>query len=109
MSNTTYLILTMLAMAIATFITRSLPFFALKNQKDHPVLNFIGMYLPPSVMLLLVIYCLKDVKFLISPFGIPEIFSVTLVALLHFWKRNSLLSIGMGTAFYMALIRTDWL
>ncbi|MBP9938165.1 MAG: AzlD domain-containing protein, partial [Clostridium sp.] len=28
-----------------------------------------------------------------------------LVAVLHAWKRNSLLSIGVGTVFYMILVQ----
>ncbi|MEN6499152.1 MAG: AzlD domain-containing protein, partial [Rectinema sp.] len=35
----------------------------------------------------------------------PALVAGALTALLHFWKRNVLLSIVGGTALYMALIR----
>ncbi len=54
---------------------------------------------------MLVIYCLKDITVLSYPYGIPELLGCTAVALLHIWKRNSLLSIGVGTAVYMLLVQ----
>jgi len=52
-----------------------------------------------------VVYCLKDVNPLAYPYGIPEALGILFVALLHLWKRNSLLSIGAGTVFYMILVQ----
>ena len=40
------------------------------------------------------------------PFGVPELVSVLAVVVLHVWKRNNLLSIGVGTVLYMALVQT---
>jgi branched-subunit amino acid transport protein AzlD len=54
---------------------------------------------------MLVVYCLKDVAVLQFPYGIPELLGIAVVALLHLWKRNSLLSIGVGTVFYMVLVQ----
>ena len=53
----------------------------------------------------LVVYCLKNTKILGAPYGIPELISVVTVAVLHIWKRNNLLSIGIGTVLYMFLIQ----
>ena len=50
---------------------------------------------------MLVIYCLKNVSVLAAPFGLPEFIAVAAVIVLHVWKRNNLLSIGVGTALYM--------
>ena len=50
-------------------------------------------------------YCFKDVNFLASPHGIPELLGCVAVAALHLWKRNTLLSIGAGTVFYMLLVQ----
>jgi len=52
-----------------------------------------------------VVYCLKDATFLKYPYGIPELLGCAVVAVLHIWKRNSLLSIGVGTVFYMLLVQ----
>jgi branched-subunit amino acid transport protein AzlD len=54
---------------------------------------------------MLVVYCLKDIALTAMPFGIPELLSVGLVAVLHIWKRNTLFSILCGTVCYMVLIQ----
>lgn len=60
--------------------------------------------LPYAIMGMLVVYCLKDVSLRGAPFGIPELLGCAVVAGLHIWKRNTLLSIGGGTVFYMLLM-----
>ena len=57
-------------------------------------------------MAMLVVFCLKNVSITAFPHGIPELISVAAVALLHIWKRNNLLSIGVGTVLYMILVQT---
>ena len=37
---------------------------------------------------------------------IPELLAITLVIVLHLWKRQMLLSIAGGTIFYMILVQT---
>lgn len=54
---------------------------------------------------LLVVYCFKDVASS-GTYGIPEILLVLLIIVLHKWKKNTLLSIGGGTALYMLLVQT---
>ena len=48
---------------------------------------------------------MKDVAFLQAPIGIPELLGCAIVAALHIWKRNSLLSIGVGTVAYMLMVQ----
>ena len=52
-----------------------------------------------------VVYCLKSVSLTASPHGVPEFLAVAAVVLLHLWRRNTLLSIFGGTAFYMVLVQ----
>ena len=54
---------------------------------------------------MLVIYCLKDVAPLVYPFALPELVAVASVVAMQAWKRSALLSIPVGTAVYMILIR----
>ena len=54
---------------------------------------------------MLVVYCMKDVAFLSAPYGIPELLGCGVVAVLHLWKRNTLLSIATGTVAYMLLVQ----
>ena len=44
-------------------------------------------------MAMLVVYCLKDVNITIFPYGLKELIAVLVVAMLHIYKRNTLLSI----------------
>ena len=55
----------------------------------------------------LVIYCLKGVDLTVMPRGLAELLAVAVVAVLHLWKRNTLLSIAGGTICYMVLVQ--WL
>lgn len=92
--------------AIATQLTRALPFILFpENKKTPDYILYLGKVLPYAAMGLLVVYCLKNVSFISSPFGIPEIIAVLCVAVLHLWKNNTLLSIAGGTAVYMILVQ----
>ena len=92
--------------ALVTMATRFLPFLLFGQQREMPeVISRLGKVLPCAIMGMLVVYCLKDISFLSAPFGIPELIACAAVALLHIWKRNTLLSIGLGTLVYMLLIQ----
>ena len=92
--------------AVVTAATRFLPFLIFgKKESTPPVVTYLGKVLPCAIMGMLVVYCMKDVKFLAAPFGVPELIGCAVVALLHIWKRNSLLSIGVGTVCYMLLVQ----
>ena len=91
---------------LVTALTRSLPFLIFRNgQKTPQILTYLSKVLPYAIMGMLVIYCLKDVTILQRPYGIPEFLGCAAVAGLHIWKRNTLLSIGGGTVFYMVLVQ----
>ncbi len=92
--------------ALVTAVLRFLPFLIFnENRKTPPLITYLGQVLPYAIMAMLVVYCLKDMNLTASPFGIPELLSCAIVALLHIWKRNTLLSIGAGTVCYMLLVQ----
>lgn len=92
--------------ALVTAATRFLPFLIFRGGKKTPdIIVYLGKVLPYAIMGMLVVYCMKDVAFASAPYGIPEILGCATVAVLHLWKRNSLLSIGVGTVFYMLLVQ----
>lgn len=92
--------------ALVTMATRFLPFLIFGGKHQTPkIITYLGQVLPFAIMGMLVVYCMKDVKFLAAPYGIPELLACAVVAVLHIWKRNSLLSIGVGTVFYMLLVQ----
>ena len=99
-------VLLIVVAALATALTRFLPFLIFRKKESTPaIITYLGQVLPCAIMGMLVVYCMKDVQFLAAPFGLPEIIGCAIVALLHIWKRNSLLSIGVGTVCYMLLVQ----
>ena len=93
-------------MTLVTMATRFLPFLIFgENRKTPPIITYLGQVLPFAIMGMLVVYCLKDVAWLSAPFGAPEILGCAIVAVLHLWKRNTLLSIGVGTVAYMLMVQ----
>lgn len=91
---------------LTIFATRAIPFLIFHRNKEIPaIVQYLGKVLPPAVIGMLVIYCLKAVSVTAFPFGLPEFIAVAVVAALHVWKRNNLLSIGVGTVLYMFLIQ----
>lgn len=88
------------------FLTRCIPFlFFPKGKEILPMIKYLGSALPPAVIGMLVVYCLKDVSVTGYPHGLPELIAVAAVIVLHVWKRNNLLSIGVGTVLYMFLVQ----
>lgn len=104
MSNS-YIISMIAIMAVVTMLLRFLPFLVFGTRQTPAYINFLGKYLPYAIMGMLVVYCLKDVSMTSAPFGLPEGIAVAVVAGLHVWKRNTLLSIACGTVCYMILIQ----
>lgn len=102
-----YILAVIAVVAIATFITRVLPFALFSSKQPPELMSMIEKNLPPMILLILVFYCLKDVQWFQSPYGSPEIFTIAVVTTLHVWKRNALLSIFIGTGLYMFLAQYD--
>lgn len=93
-------------MAAITFFTRALPFL-LFGRGGHPpkVVLYLGRVLPPAVIAMLIVYCLRTVSFAAAPSWAPQLIASLAVVGLHLWKRNNLLSIFGGTVLYMALVQ----
>ncbi len=110
----THLVVFIATCALATFATRVTPFVALARQAEHPLILHLGRYLPPAVMMILVIYALRDFRPLAEgqlnagATGWPMILASLAVVVLHLWRRNALLSIIGGTAAYMTMVQLGW-
>ena len=99
-------LLTIAVAALVTIALRFLPFLIFgENRQTPPIITYLGQVLPYAIMGMLVVYCLKDVNLFSASFGIPEAIGCAVVAGLHIWKRNTLLSIGAGTVCYMLLVQ----
>jgi branched-subunit amino acid transport protein AzlD len=91
--------------AVVTWALRAFPFLLFGNRPLPKVIRYLGKALPPAIMTVLVIYCLRDTSFSQSPFGIPELAACALVVILQVVRKNMYLSIIAGTVCYMILIR----
>ena len=107
MLNNIDMLVYVLVIAAAVFSTRVMSFVLFPAGKETPkIILFLGNTLPCALMALLVVYCLKSVSVLSYPHGIPEAIAIVVTALLHLWKRNTLLSMGIGTVVYMILVQS---
>lgn len=99
-------LLTILLCALATVITRFLPFLIFsEKRKTPPFIQYLGRALPAAIFGMLVVYCLKNINFIAGSHGIPEAIGIAVTVLLHLWKRQMLLSIAGGTIIYMLLVQ----
>ena len=102
----TQIFITIAVVVLGTVITRSISFLIFPaNRETPPFITYLGKVLPSAVMGMLVIYCYKSIDFTSGTHGIPEIVAGLIVAGLQFWKKNMFISICVGTAIYMVLIR----
>lgn len=104
--NNAYHWLTIAVIAAVTIAIRFLPFLISKNgQRTPKLVEKLGQLLPFSVMGMLVIYCLKEVRFTNLSGFLPELIASAVVCGSYIWKRNTLISIISGTLCYMLLVQ----
>ena len=102
----THAALIVLICAGVTLALRALPFLCFGGKGGVPKwLESLGGVLPPAIMAALVVYCLKSVPFGTLADGAYQLIAGAVVVLVHLWRRSTLLSIAVGTAAYMLLIR----
>ena len=93
-------------MAVVTFLTRALPFL-LFDRGDHPpkIILYLGRVLPPAIIAMLIVYCLKGVTFVSLGGWVPSFVAGLTAVVLHLWKGNDLISIFGATVLYMVLVQ----
>ena len=97
---------TIAVIALVTALLRFLPFIIFSDSKKTPkFIKKLSRTLPFAVMGMLVVYCFKDVNFLSYSSVLPALIAGTLVAVSYVWKRNTLISIALGTVSYMLLVQ----
>ena len=93
-------------MAVVTFLTRALPFLLFDHGESPPkVVLYLGRVLPPAVIAMLIVYCLRDLSFASAASWAPAVIASLVTVGLHLWKHNNLLSIFGGTVLYMVLVQ----
>lgn len=90
--------------ATITAMFRFAPFLIFSKNPPKQIL-YLGKVLPPAVMSMLIVYCLKNTSFTMYPFGVPEVLAMMFVIIVHRWRHNTLLSVAGGTLFYMLMMQ----
>ena len=100
-----YRIIGIVAMAATvTFLLRSLPFLIFgKNQQMPKDRAYLGKVLPPAMMAILIVYCMRSISIRSAGSSLAMILAAMLTAVSYKWKHNTFLSIAGGTACYMFL------
>lgn len=104
MNEKIYLILAIIIVSLCTFFTRGVPYILFKGKEIPPLVTYLSVVLPLSIMIILVIFSIRNISLIEYPYGAPELISIALVAFLQYFKKNLLQSIILGTVIYMALI-----
>ncbi|AXH10681.1 branched-chain amino acid ABC transporter [Malaciobacter halophilus] len=99
------LYLAIAVMAVVNYFTRVFPFIFFIRKEPPKAIVFVERFFPPIIMMILIVYTLKDIEFSHYPYGLKEILSVFATAILHLTIKNYLISIFGGTIFYMALVQ----
>lgn len=104
--QTLYTLFVVGIIVLATQLTRWIPFLLFSEKRGVPkFVHYLGKILPPAIIATLIVFCLKSVDFKSAASLLPQLISIAVVAALHLWRRNSLLSIGSGTVCFMLLSR----
>ena len=101
-----YILLAIVMSALITFGLRALPFVLFRGGRSMPEwLQRLGQILPSAIMAVLIVYCLKGAKSNPIGIGIPGIIAVAVVVASYKRKHNTFISIIVGTAAYMIMLR----
>jgi branched-subunit amino acid transport protein AzlD len=101
-----YGILLILLMTVLTYGARIFPHLLFGRRDSAPaIIAYLGAVLPPAVMILLIVYCLRDTDILHYPWGIPGFASIATVFALYRLTKNNLIAMVSGTLVFMALLR----
>ncbi len=98
--------------SLATFACRAFPFVVFGRKKEvPPLVKKLGDALPYAVIAGLVVYCLKGLLYGLTDFAtinvresLYTVIAVAAVVVTHLLKRNTILSIAVGTFLYMILL-----
>ena len=106
MPDYTHALIVMLVMGGCVLLTRILPVVIFGRSERIPeFILYLGKVIPYTAMGLLIVYCLRDVSILGGTHGVPELIAMAVVVASYLWKRNTIVSVVLGTAVYMLLLQ----
>ena len=106
MPDYTHALIILLVMGGCVILTRVLPVVIFGRSAQIPdFILYLGKVIPYTAMGLLIVYCFRDVSILSGTHGLPELIALAVVACSYLWKRNTIVSVVLGTAVYMVLLQ----
>ena len=106
MTEYMHVILIIVVMGGATLATRILPVLIFgRGERVPDFILYLGKVIPYTAMGLLIVYCLRDVSILHGSHGLPELIALAAVTASYLWRRNTILSVIIGTVLYMFLVQ----
>lgn len=106
MPDYTHALIIMLVMGGCVLLTRILPVIIFGRSEHVPeFILYLGKVIPYTAMGLLIVYCLRDVSILGGTHGVSELIAMAVVVASYLWKRNTIVSVVLGTAVYMVLLQ----
>ena len=95
-----YVLSAIILSALITFLLRAFPFLLFKEKELPKWLEKLEKHLPMTIMAVLIVYCLKDLKTQLT-----TLLACLTVVFTYKWKKNTFLSIILSTLVYMIFIR----
>ena len=103
MPDIPYLIAAVLVAATITFALRALPFTVIEPLRGSRLARRLAVRMPAGLMLILVVYLLRDVPAQPPTGAAVTLVAVGIVAALQWWRANALLSIFAGTFYVIGI------
>lgn len=101
-----YSIIIIALIAVLTYAARLFPYVIFgRGNKIPDMVIFLGEVLPPAVMVLLIVYCIRNISVFVFPYGIPEFSAILLTVILYITVKNNLIAMISGTVLYMILVQ----
>ena len=100
MPDTRYLIAAVALAAVITFALRALPFAVIEPLRSSRLVE-LAVRMPAGLMVILVVYLLRDVPAKAPAAAAVTVAAALVVAVLHLWRSSALLSIFAGTGVYV--------
>lgn len=107
MTDYRHAMIVIIVMGLAVLATRIVPVLIFgRGEKVPEFILYLGRVVPYTAMGLLIVYCLRDIPILEAPHGLPELIALAVVTVTYLWKRNTILSVVIGTVLYMFLVQS---
>ena len=100
--STGYLLAGLGVMFLVTLALRAAPFVALTRLRDSQVVRYLGRTMPAGVMVVLVVYTLRDTTAELGSW-LPDAAALAVTLAVHLAFKRAAVSIVLGTATFMLL------